>query len=222
MMMRDVSRQVEGSTLVTCSPQIDVIAGFLRVPPRKLRLSTLLSGAMSALTPAAFHSTCDNKGPTLTLLRCGKQYHGGYASVSWNCGNQYLQDPQAFLFRFKHHGRQRAVNDQERFDRNGTGNELYAAVNYGPVFGYKHDLFTFGHGQQPLQDVRHGNSPSFNVPSIFYDNSARVAANTHLEVFRVDTGGSDNEELEEPWLSTTLWTPEVLSEHRTWSLAFDT
>ena len=30
-----------------------------------------------------FHSRCDGKGPTVTIIRVGKYIFGGYASISW-------------------------------------------------------------------------------------------------------------------------------------------
>ena len=30
-----------------------------------------------------FHSLCDNKGPTVTIIRVGKYIFGGYTSTSW-------------------------------------------------------------------------------------------------------------------------------------------
>ena len=97
----NISRQVLGNSLVVSSPQVDVLAGFLNVSPQKLKLTLLFSSEASGWTPSAFHTSCDQKGPTITLVRCGKQYYGGYASVSWNSSNQWLADPRAFLFRFK-------------------------------------------------------------------------------------------------------------------------
>ena len=32
---------------------------------------------------ATFHSRCDRKGPTVTIIRVGKYIFGGYASISW-------------------------------------------------------------------------------------------------------------------------------------------
>ena len=31
-----------------------------------------------------FHSRCDGKGPTVTIIRVGKYIFGGYTSVSWS------------------------------------------------------------------------------------------------------------------------------------------
>ena len=32
---------------------------------------------------STFHSRCDDKGPTVTIIRVGKYIFGGYTSVSW-------------------------------------------------------------------------------------------------------------------------------------------
>ena len=33
---------------------------------------------------STFHSRCDGKGPTVTIIRVGKYIFGGYTSVSWS------------------------------------------------------------------------------------------------------------------------------------------
>ena len=33
---------------------------------------------------SAFHAACDNKGPTVTLVRVGDNVFGGYTNQSWN------------------------------------------------------------------------------------------------------------------------------------------
>ena len=33
----------------------------------------------------AFHSACDNKGPTVVVARVGSHVFGGYADTSWTC-----------------------------------------------------------------------------------------------------------------------------------------
>jgi len=32
---------------------------------------------------STFHSNCDSKGPTVTIIRVGKYIFGGYTNVSW-------------------------------------------------------------------------------------------------------------------------------------------
>ena len=36
--------------------------------------------------PAHFHRCCDNKGPTLVLIKSGEYIFGGYTSKSWESG----------------------------------------------------------------------------------------------------------------------------------------
>ena len=34
---------------------------------------------------SAFHSACNNKGPTIVVVRVGSHVFGGYADTSWTC-----------------------------------------------------------------------------------------------------------------------------------------
>ena len=43
----------------------------------------LISGTIDHEAAKAFHSRCDHKGPTVTIIRVGKYIFGGYTSVSW-------------------------------------------------------------------------------------------------------------------------------------------
>ena len=39
---------------------------------------------MDGWAASTFHSRCDNKGPTVTIIRVGGKYiFGGYTSLSW-------------------------------------------------------------------------------------------------------------------------------------------
>ena len=44
-----------------------------------------------------FHSRCDGKGPTVTIIRVGKYIFGGYTSISW--GRLTLQKDIVLLLR---------------------------------------------------------------------------------------------------------------------------
>ncbi|CAH3179895.1 unnamed protein product [Porites evermanni] len=45
-----------------------------------------------------FHSRCDGKGPTVTIIRVGRYIFGGYTSVSWDSSSGYQYDSKAFCF----------------------------------------------------------------------------------------------------------------------------
>lgn len=200
MPSRNISRQVTGSTIVTSSAQVDVLANYLSIPPAQLKLTTLFSSSTSGWTPKALHDLCDQQGATFTIVKTGEQFHGGYASVSWNSSGSYQSDPQAFLFRFRCASQQKIVTSHEKFGRTNVNNEVFGNAAYGPGFGYKHDFFSFGNGQQPFSDVQHGRQASFALPTtLYYDSSVRTTANSVLEVLKVGCTANVAEELDEPW-----------------------
>ena len=47
-----------------------------------------------------FHNKCNNKGPTISIIKNKKGYiFGGYASIDWKGGNYtYRSAPESFIF----------------------------------------------------------------------------------------------------------------------------
>ncbi len=55
-------------------------------------------------TSQAFHSKCDGKGNTITIIKNNLNYvFGGYASSAWNRSGS-INDPNAFLFSLRRAG----------------------------------------------------------------------------------------------------------------------
>ena len=51
--------------------------------PLNATCSLLYRASTDGKTPADFHRCCDNKGPTLMLIKSGEYIFGGYTSKSW-------------------------------------------------------------------------------------------------------------------------------------------
>ena len=51
--------------------------------PANATCSLLYRASVDGMTPADFHRCCDNKGPTLVLIKSGEYICGGYTSQSW-------------------------------------------------------------------------------------------------------------------------------------------
>ncbi|XP_078363287.1 uncharacterized protein LOC144647355 [Oculina patagonica] len=48
---------------------------------------------------STFHSLCDDKGPTLAIIRVNNYIFGGFTSISWRSSDcSYTADSQAFIF----------------------------------------------------------------------------------------------------------------------------
>ena len=76
---------------------------------------------------------CDNKGPTLSLIKTTAGHtFGGYTTISWDSSGNYKNDTQSFLF---------SVDKQIKYPIiNNYGNAIYCYSSYGPTFGGGHDL----------------------------------------------------------------------------------
>ena len=84
-----------------------------------------------------FHSRCDNKGATVTVIKCtGGFVFGGYADVSWRSTDSYTHSTQAFLFSL--HSPSGVGPVKLPLVKNQYA--IYSAPNYGPTFGAGHDL----------------------------------------------------------------------------------
>lgn len=86
-----------------------------------------------------FHSLCDNKGPTVTMVKdTNNNTFGGYTSIPWRSENRYKNDPKAFLFSLKN-----PTNNPRKLlqlDSSSSGS-VYDRATGGPSFGYAHDLY---------------------------------------------------------------------------------
>jgi len=92
---------------------------------------------------STFHSNCDGKGPSVTIIRVGKYIFGGYTSLSWTSSScSYHYDSAAFIFSL--------VNKPgwQPVQLNQTGNYSYqrrysicSCNDRGPTFGGGHDIY---------------------------------------------------------------------------------
>ena len=205
-----VSGQVQESTLIDTTCKFESLAALLDEDPRSLKLETLFSTRSSGWTdPAAFHTACDDKGPTLTLIQCsdGVSY-GGYTSISWTSNGGGQADAEAFLFRIANFATSNTQQAAEKFPSNETENDVYGSPTRGPIFGAGHDLMTFSGGGQMLTCT----AESYSTPGPLIPSTvSRAATSCHMEVLLVSTGVSDlAEELKAPWLTDCSWSMEVL------------
>ncbi|CAH3166276.1 unnamed protein product, partial [Porites lobata] len=90
---------------------------------------------------STFHSQCDGKGPTVTIIRVGRYIFGGYTSKSWRSGSRYWYDSNAFLFSLVNKPGWGPV----RLPQTGkySSRRQYSIEDipsYGPAFGGGHDM----------------------------------------------------------------------------------
>jgi hypothetical protein len=85
-----------------------------------------------------FHNKCDNKGPTVTIIKCTNGYiFGGYNPSSWNKSGDYSNSNGAFLFTLKN---PHSIPPTKYF----CSDRPYSACSqsqYGPTFGGGCDIY---------------------------------------------------------------------------------
>lgn len=86
-------------------------------------------------SPNAFHSLCDNKGPTIIFIKInnGKRI-GGYTSISWNSKDEFEEDENAFLF---------SLDKKEKYELNKKLIKFSVGhfEKYGPTWGSGYGLY---------------------------------------------------------------------------------
>ncbi len=130
----------------------------------------LYRATRDGFTSQAFHSKCDGKGKTITIIKSNLDYvFGGYASSVWNSSTSYINDPNAFIFSLRRAG----VSCKEKFTVKSTEHALCGNSSYGPIFGGGNDICICNQS-----NTNSGNScnfgHSYNLPDGYtYGGNAR-------------------------------------------------
>ncbi|KAL9951571.1 hypothetical protein ACROYT_G044255 [Oculina patagonica] len=85
-----------------------------------------------------FHSCCDNKGSTVTVIKSGNYIFGGYTEEQWDSPVLWKRAPDSFLFSLVNPSglpptKMPLIAGEER-------HAIWCNSGYGPVFGIGHDV----------------------------------------------------------------------------------
>lgn len=83
---------------------------------------------------STFHSLCDNKGATLTIISTkDNKIFGGYLSISFSENSGWIHDEKAFVF---------SLNFNEKYSSLDSTYSFYGGKDRGPTFGgYNIEIF---------------------------------------------------------------------------------
>ncbi|XP_022808998.1 uncharacterized protein LOC111345977 [Stylophora pistillata] len=110
---------------------------------------------------STFHSFCDSKGPTVTIIRVGKYIFGGYTSLSWTSSWEYQYSSSAFLFSLVNKPGWGPVKltQQGKYSYRKK-HSIYSCSSVGPTFGRAHDIY--------ISDYASSNTNSLSDPGYTY------------------------------------------------------
>ena len=81
------AKTFEESVLLTNENHQSLLKSWLPSPEGKWRL--LFRASRDGFAASAFHSKCDNKGPTVTIVRSGNNIFGGFTEESWTNSGKF-------------------------------------------------------------------------------------------------------------------------------------
>ncbi len=103
---------------------------------KKINFSKLLFRASrDGFGVEKFHQLCDEKGPTVTLVKSQKGfYFGGFNTISWSSGfGEWKPAERSFLFSLTHKTKHDIYQNPQK--------AVYLSKDYGPFFGGGNDLY---------------------------------------------------------------------------------
>ena len=97
-------------------------------------------GTRDGMSAQQFHNRCNNKGPTISLIKNEKGYNfGGYAAIDWESYGDYRYAPDSFIFTLTN-----MYNiEPTKFNNIGIRYSIYDHSSNGPNFGGGFDISTF-------------------------------------------------------------------------------
>ena len=84
-----------------------------------------------------FHSKCDGKANTLTVLKANGFIFGGFTTATWDSSGQYKSDSNAFLFSLTNKDNQPC---KMKIKPNRQQNAIGCFSSFGPKFGGGYDI----------------------------------------------------------------------------------
>eukprot|EP00984_Skeletonema_dohrnii_P007468 scaffold2705_cov140-Skeletonema_dohrnii-CCMP3373.AAC.6 len=141
-------------------------------------LELLYRSSRDGQSNSAFHSKCDNKGPTLVIIETAEGgVIGGYTNTAWRSSNNPASANKAFLFALSGFGLLSPC--KMKLKNASSHNAIYNYSSYGPVFGCGHDLRVDG----STVHLRIGNS--YNPSPSEQLTGCRTYNIKEMEVFQV-------------------------------------
>ena len=97
------------------------------------KFTLLFRASNDGFSASNFHSKCDGKNNTVTLVETlnGKRF-GGFANNAWDQRGTYISGSNGFIFSF---------DDKSIYYNKNSSYEIYCHSSYGPTFGGGHDFY---------------------------------------------------------------------------------
>lgn len=102
------------------------------------KFKQIYRGTKDGMTANLFHKNCDNKGPTIVVIKSktwGKIF-GAFVDQAWTSKGSYINSTKTFLFSVTNKAKYELI-DKNTHAQYGA----YDNASYGPTFGGGHDIY---------------------------------------------------------------------------------
>ncbi|XP_069123057.1 interferon-induced protein 44-like isoform X3 [Argopecten irradians] len=177
---------------------------------KMLKFTLLYKISRDGCSSKTFHTLCDNKGPTVTVLyNTDNSVYGGYTAVNWN-SSKVTYDAKAFLFKLDYNGCEQPNIFPVK--NNGT-NAIFGASGYGPSFGADgSDLccFTDSVNKSGTSFPLNGNASKLGHTYDLKGENYFSVMNGHLQVVDLEVYRVEEQELfQKPWVRDIEWSQQL-------------
>jgi hypothetical protein len=178
-------------SVILSTRQADTILGWLG---KQTKLELLYRASRDGWRTTDFHSRCDNKGATVTVIKStGGYVFGGYTDLPWASNGQYRSSSNAFLFALKYPSGVAPV--KMPLTQVPHPSAIHDHSSHGPTFGNGHDIHVAGNDNS--NTTSYTNILSYELPpgqnTQTFLTGARNFQSAEIEVFRVVSDASQSE-----------------------------
>ena len=145
--------------------------------------SLLYQGSRDGFRASDFHSHCDGKPNTLTIVKCTSgNIFGGFTSAQWKSDDgSWEYDKSAFIFSLVNRENRPLIFEHSTSDKNSVG--VYG--QYGPMFGGGNDIFISDSSNTNMYS-RSNVGKTYSNPDYQYDSEKAKSILAGDYFFQVD------------------------------------
>ena len=124
---KEFENVLKKSKILSTSQQVNLLKSWLPFK-NKINCNLIYDAKRDGDNGTVFHSLCDNKENTLTIISTSdNKIIGGFLSKSFGVNKGEISDNNAFLF---------SLNYNEKYPSLNEGKNFLYSKNEGPIFGY--------------------------------------------------------------------------------------
>jgi hypothetical protein len=129
--------------------------------------SLLYRATRDGFEASSFHSKCDGKAKTITIIKTQDNYvFGGYTDASWDSTSYWKTDAASYIYSLRRNG----VSNLSKHKILKSDHAICCVSSNGPTFGRGYDI-----GIADRSDVNKG-----NFTNTLVGNSYSISSNTYL------------------------------------------